>query len=114
MTGLVVDLFAGGGGASVGIEAALGRTVDIAINHDAVALAVHKANHPHTRHLTADIWEVRTRRRPRSGTSGRAALGLAGLHALLDRRRATCRGDRKIRTLAWAVVSVGRGRRARP
>lgn len=48
--GLVVDLFAGGGGASVGIEAALGRSVDIAINHDAVALAVHKANHPGTRH----------------------------------------------------------------
>ncbi len=38
MTGLVVDLFAGGGGASVGIEAALGRRVDIAINHDPIAL----------------------------------------------------------------------------
>jgi len=44
MRGLVVDLFAGGGGASVGIEAALGRPVDIAINHDPVALAVHKGN----------------------------------------------------------------------
>jgi hypothetical protein len=44
VTGLVVDLFAGGGGASVGIEAALGRSVDIAINHDPVALAVHNFN----------------------------------------------------------------------
>lgn len=56
--GLIVDLFAGGGGASAGIEAALGRNVDIAVNHSAVALAVHAANHPDTRHLTADIWDV--------------------------------------------------------
>jgi DNA (cytosine-5)-methyltransferase 1 len=58
MRGLIVDLFAGGGGASTGIESALGRSVDLAINHSAVALAVHAANHPTTRHLTADIWEV--------------------------------------------------------
>jgi DNA (cytosine-5)-methyltransferase 1 len=57
--GLVVDLFAGGGGASLGIELALGRPVDLAINHDATALAAHRANHPRTRHLTADVWEVR-------------------------------------------------------
>ncbi len=43
---MIVDLFAGGGGASVGIEAATGRIVDVAINHSATALAVHKANHP--------------------------------------------------------------------
>jgi DNA (cytosine-5)-methyltransferase 1 len=65
--GLVVDLFAGGGGASTGIEAALGRAVDLAINHDTTALAVHRANHPATRHLDADIWEVR----PRQATGGR-------------------------------------------
>lgn len=59
MKGLVVDLFAGGGGASLGIELALGRPVDLAINHDATALAAHRANHPRTRHLTADVWEVR-------------------------------------------------------
>jgi DNA (cytosine-5)-methyltransferase 1 len=64
--GLVIDLFAGGGGASAGIEAAIGRSVDIAINHSASALAVHAANHPHTRHLTADIWEVK----PRDATRG--------------------------------------------
>lgn len=55
---MIVDLFAGGGGASVGIEAATGRDVDLAINHSPVALAVHKANHPRTRHLSADIWAV--------------------------------------------------------
>src|SRR5690606_20158358 len=65
--GLVVDLFAGGGGASAGIESALGRPVDLAVNHSAVALAVHEANHPTTRHLTADIWDVD----PKSATRGR-------------------------------------------
>ena len=53
--GLLVDLFAGGGGASMGIEAAMGRHVDIAINHDPVAIAVHLANHPLTTHYTTDI-----------------------------------------------------------
>ena len=53
-----VDSFAGGGGASVGIESALGKPVDIAINHDAEAIAMHKANHPQTEHLMNDIWDV--------------------------------------------------------
>lgn len=55
---LIVDLFAGGGGASTGLEAALGRPVDLAINHDPIALAVHKANHPDTHHLDSNIWKV--------------------------------------------------------
>lgn len=55
---LVVDLFAGGGGASMGIERALGRAVDIAVNHDAIAVAMHQINHPHTRHHRADVFEV--------------------------------------------------------
>lgn len=55
---LVVDLFAGGGGASCGIEAALGRHVDIAINHDPIAMAVHAANHPLTQHFVSNVWEV--------------------------------------------------------
>lgn len=48
--GLVIDNFAGGGGASTGIEMALGRPVDIAINHDPEAIAMHEINHPHTKH----------------------------------------------------------------
>ncbi len=55
---LIVDNFAGGGGASVGIEKALGRPVDIAINHDPEALAMHAANHPQTRHLCENVWKV--------------------------------------------------------
>lgn len=55
---LIIDCFAGGGGASVGIEMALGRQVDIAINHDPEAIRMHKANHPDTIHLTEDIFKV--------------------------------------------------------
>lgn len=55
---LIVDLFAGGGGASIGIEQATGRQVDIAINHDEDAVEMHKANHPQTRHLKSDVFEV--------------------------------------------------------
>jgi DNA (cytosine-5)-methyltransferase 1 len=53
---IVVDHFAGGGGASEALEQALGRPVDIAINHDAWALGMHAANHPFTQHLATDIW----------------------------------------------------------
>ena len=55
---LIIDAFAGGGGASVGIEMALGRPVDIAINHDPDAILMHKTNHPGTLHLTEDIFKV--------------------------------------------------------
>jgi DNA (cytosine-5)-methyltransferase 1 len=55
---MVVDLFAGGGGASTGIEQAIGRHVDIAVNHDRKAVAQHFANHPQTRHYCADVFEV--------------------------------------------------------
>jgi len=55
---LVVDNFAGGGGASTGIEAAIGRPVDIAINHSPQAIAMHAANHPRTKHYCENIWEV--------------------------------------------------------
>ena len=55
---LIIDCFAGGGGASVGIEMALGREVDIAINHDPEAIRMHRTNHPNTLHLTEDIFQV--------------------------------------------------------
>ncbi len=58
MEDLIIDCFAGGGGASVGIEMALGRPVDIAINHDPDAILMHKTNHPYTLHLTEDIFKV--------------------------------------------------------
>lgn len=64
---LVVDLFAGGGGASEALEQALGRPVDIAINHSPAAIAMHKANHPETRHFCEDIFAVS----PREAAGGR-------------------------------------------
>lgn len=56
--GLIIDCFAGGGGASQGIEEAIGRPIDIAVNHDPEAIRMHKVNHPNTLHLTEDIFEV--------------------------------------------------------
>jgi DNA (cytosine-5)-methyltransferase 1 len=64
---LVIDLFAGGGGASTGIEQAIGRPVDIAVNHDREAVALHQANHPLTKHYVSDVFEVD----PREVTEGR-------------------------------------------
>lgn len=58
MDDMIIDCFAGGGGASVGIEMALGRHVDIAVNHDPQAIRMHKVNHPDTLHLTEDIFSV--------------------------------------------------------
>lgn len=55
---LIVDNFAGGGGASTGIEMATGRSVDIAINHDPEAIRMHKTNHPATRHYCESVWDV--------------------------------------------------------
>lgn len=55
---LIIDNFAGGGGTSTGLEAAFGRPVDIAINHDPEALAMHALNHPHTHHLLQSVWDV--------------------------------------------------------
>ena len=56
--GIVIDMFAGGGGASEGIREALGREVDIAVNHDLKALMMHKMNHPGALHLREDVYEV--------------------------------------------------------
>lgn len=55
---LLVDNFAGGGGASTGIEIATGISVDIAINHDPEAIKMHKANHPSTKHYCESVWDV--------------------------------------------------------
>lgn len=64
---LIVDLFAGGGGASTGIERALRRSVDIAVNHSANAIAMHARNHPNAHHYRADVWHVS----PRVACAGR-------------------------------------------
>lgn len=68
MSELIIDSFAGGGGASLGITWATGEHPDIAINHDLAAIMMHKTNHPSTRHFTEDVWKVS----PRKVTNGRA------------------------------------------
>ena len=102
MRGLVIDLFAGGGGASLGLEAALGRPVDIALNHDPVALAAHKKNHPLTLHLEADIWKVK----PLEATRGRPVDVLWASPDCTHHSKAKGgkpRSDKR-RSLAWAVI----------
>lgn len=99
---LIVDLFAGGGGASTGIEQATGRAPDIAINHDAEAVSLHQANHPQTLHFCSDVFEVD----PVAVTDGRP-VGL--LWASPDCKHfSKAKGgkpvSKKIRSLAWVVV----------
>lgn len=102
---LVIDLFAGGGGASTGIEQAISRHVDIAVNHDADAIGMHEMNHPQTRHFRADVWEVD----PLAVTEGRR-VGL--LHASPDcTDHSQAKGgqprSKAIRSLAWVVHRWG-------
>ena len=99
---MIIDSFAGGGGASTGIEQALGRSPDVAINHSGPALALHAANHPETLHLNSNIWDVR----PREVTKGRH-VGL--LWASPDckhfsKAKGGAPRDRNIRDLAWVIV----------
>lgn len=99
---LVVDLFAGGGGASTGIEQAIGRHVDIAVNHDPEAVSLHERNHPQTRHFVSDVFEVD----PLTVTEGRP-VGL--LWASPDCKHfSKAKGgkprSKKIRALAWVVI----------
>ena len=58
MKKVLIDLFAGGGGVSVGGEDAWGRWFDLAVNHDPFAIAMHSINHPYTKHFTEDIMRV--------------------------------------------------------
>ncbi|WP_242224195.1 DNA cytosine methyltransferase [Shinella zoogloeoides] len=99
---LIVDSFAGGGGASTGIEMALGRSPDIAINHNPAALALHAANHPDTLHLSENIYRVD----PLDHVAGRH-VGLA--HFSPDCKHfSKAKGgkpvERNIRDLAWIIV----------
>ena len=99
---LIVDSFAGGGGASTGIEMALGRSPDYAINHDPEALALHRANHPGTIHLSKNIYKVDP-----MDVVGRRKVGL--LWASPDCKHfSKAKGGkpvkREIRDLAWTVV----------
>lgn len=102
MDGLVIDNFAGGGGASTGIAMALGRDPDIAINHSPQAVAMHRANHPNTRHLIEDVWAVD----PAAECAGRP-VGLAWFSpdcTHFSRAKGGKPRSKKTRSLAWVVV----------
>lgn len=103
---LIVDSFAGGGGASLGIEMALGRSPDIAINHDPEAIALHAANHPETRHYCESVWDVS----PRKATGGKP-VGLAWFSPDCKHFSKAKGGkpvEKAIRGLAWVVIRWAR------
>lgn len=99
---IIVDLFAGGGGMSTAIEQALGRHVDIAINHDSDAISMHEANHPQTEHYCADVFEVC----PREATRGRPVGHLHGSPDCTHFSQAIGGQPRSraIRSLGWVMV----------
>ena len=104
---IVVDLFAGGGGASDGIELALGRPVTIAINHSRTAIECHQRNHPHTHHEIADVWEVD----PVEACAGRPVALLWASPSCTHYSRAKGGHNPKsaeIRSLPWVVIRWAR------
>lgn len=98
---LIVDSFAGGGGASLGIAWATGRAPDIAINHDANAIAMHEMNHPDTLHVREDVWKTDLRKL----TNGRhvAALWASPDCKHFSRAKGGKPVEKQIRSLAWIV-----------
>ena len=102
MKHLFVDNFAGGGGASTGIEAAIGRSVDIAINHDPYAIAMHRANHPATKHYCEDVWEVDPVEACKGNPVALAWFSPDCTH--FSRAKGGKPVDKHIRGLAWVAV----------
>jgi len=99
---IIVDNFAGGGGASTGIELAIGRSVDIAINHDENAVAMHTTNHPDTLHYCESVFDVN----PMAATAGRP-VGLAWFSPdcrHFSKAKGSKPVEKEIRGLAWIVI----------
>ncbi|MDN8617816.1 DNA cytosine methyltransferase [Variovorax ginsengisoli] len=99
---LIIDNFAGGGGTSTGLEAAFGRPVDIAINHDPEALAMHAVNHPHTTHLCESVWDVDPIK-----VTGNQPVGLVWLSPdckHFSKAKGGTPVEKKIRGLAWVAL----------
>lgn len=107
---IIVDNFAGGGGASTGIEMAIGRSVDIAINHDPNAIAMHTTNHPSTLHYCESVFTVK----PKIVTAGRP-VALAW-YSPDCRHFSKAKGakpvEKSIRGLAWIELRWGAGGKA--
>lgn len=103
---IILDSFAGGGGASTGIEMALGRSPDVAINHDPEAVAMHTANHPNTEHFCQSVWKVDP-----SDVAARGPIGLAWFSPDCKHFSKAKGGkpvEKNIRDLAWIVVAYAR------
>ncbi|ASA04097.1 MULTISPECIES: DNA cytosine methyltransferase [Enterobacter cloacae complex] len=102
MREIIVDNFAGGGGACTGIEMAIGRSVDIAINHDPNAVAMHTTNHPDTLHYCESVFDVN----PQLATAGRP-VGLAWFSPdcrHFSKAKGSKPVEKEIRGLAWIVI----------
>ena len=111
MKGLVVDNFAGGGGASLGIEQAIGRPIDLAVNHSATALAMHAANHPATIHRCESVWSVD----PVEACSGRP-VALAWFSPdcrHFSKAKGSAPRSKGTRSLAWVVTRWAKAVRPR-
>ena len=99
---LIIDNFAGGGGTSTGLEQAFGRPVDVAINHDAKALAMHRINHPETKHYCESVWDVDP-----IEVTGNQPVGLVWLSPDCKHFSKAKGGkpvEKKIRGLAWIAL----------
>lgn len=111
MIELTIDNFAGGGGASFGIEKALGRPIDFAINHDPEAIAMHIANHPKTKHFCEDVWQID----PLEVTQGKP-VGLAWFSPdckHFSRAKGGKPVSKRVRGLAWIVIRWAKAVRPR-
>lgn len=97
----IIDAFAGGGGASLGIEWATGRSPDVAINHDAQALAMHEANHPRCKHVREDVWLADLRTLSRGGVR---LLWASPDCKHFSRAKGSKPVEKSIRSLAWVAV----------
>lgn len=102
---IIVDNFAGGGGASTGIEMATGISVDIAINHDPAAIAMHKVNHPDTEHYCESIWDVDPVKAVRGRKVGLAWFSPDCKH--FSKAKGGKPVEKAIRGLAWIAVKWG-------
>lgn len=99
---LIIDNFAGGGGASTGIERAFGRPVDVAINHNAEALAMHAANHPHTAHYCESVWDIDPIEVTKNQPVGLVWLSPDCKH--FSKAKGGKPVEKKIRGLAWVAL----------
>ncbi len=101
---IIADSFAGGGGASTGIELALGTSPDIAVNHDPEAISMHRANHPSTKHFLEDVWRVNPRKACCGKRVGLLWMSPTCTHFSKAKGTALDAESIKIRGLAWVAV----------